>query len=625
MAGYKRSLLKTKPDCLLTFDGESFFDSGGYLRYPHLHDETGNENHGLVDTTNAEVKSYSGRMLSLVPREASSDQYSFCFAPRSYDTNMPFPYDKSLVEIMPKENINLKDEFTFMFLFKKTDDDSWFRSRLYNTDTNTYYVPNWGIGKSINRTLFIKGVSVGCYYRYTYGWYPTLEFIFPDQNFSWRGWNSNFEYGRTYHITMTRRKTKIGAATYQTTNTVYVDGRTIYSFSSNITSNPSTAFNTASIFIGGNKSEWNYDTLDDRQTTPLYIDNFTIWNRCLSNIEVANLYKKVFTYKNYTQRMYPYLFTILNDNLSVNNNRNTGTLLNNGSNSTLMYHGTATQIYSGKEYPLRLMYDSSTTFSGGGMARIYTNNGVYPTINSSGDWTLDFFVKIDTYDRGVILSAQSDYFPFKGVLIEANTADNTYRRGAIQVTLEDNVYISTSRKDSFGNYVEYSNTGSFHHICVIRRNNRFEFWLNGSLVSDIYSNSGDMIPAFGTMYLMGMMPDNSNISGSMCMLSYFQYAMEAHNIRARSFFYTKNRIQGRITLKGIPHEATIRVMDHDSGKLIIEDTSDPNTGLYDFDIYTDEFIDIVVLDKKDKNVRYRSFGPIVASEYTDIDSDDIGT
>lgn len=266
MAGYKKSIKKLKPSCFITFDGDSFFDTSGYLRYPHIHDERGNENHGYIITGPDNVKSYALGSFSLVDREGGADQYSICLAPRSHDPYTAFPYDKSMVEIMHTDMLNMKDEFTVMLLFRKQNNDGFFASATYNQSTNKYETTSYTY-KNFKRVIFKKGVTLGLEWQFYWNYTDTLRFIFPDHNWEWQV-PGDF-YNRTYHITMTRKKINIGTSLFKTIDSVYIDSRLVYTKESNITSETSTAFSTSSIFLGGSADQYDMNYLEDRQTSPL--------------------------------------------------------------------------------------------------------------------------------------------------------------------------------------------------------------------------------------------------------------------------------------------------------------------------------------------------------------------
>ena len=626
MAGYKSSILKNKPSCFITFDGSTLFDNQGYLRAPYIIDESGNANDGAMMAPLYPIKSYNLGTPSLVGRENGSDQYGITFCPKGQDLSNPFPYEKSLVEVLPAETISLKDEYTIMFLFNKFDADNFFMQAVFD---GTKYVTSGTQNKTIRRTLFRKGVTVGMDWRRVHDSGEYLDFIMPGRpTFSLNINNSDNIlkdfYNRTFHVTMTRRKESVGTGLWITHDKVYINSRTVFSASSNATSDPSTAHNTSSLFIGGNLDGYTAHTLNDRHTSPISIDQFAVFNnKCLTHDEIANLYKKCFAYEEMTDRWWPDLYSpMYDDKFQFNTTVQNGINRVSVNNVTFQYIGNSSQLDSEQPGPIRLMSTRSVLFKDGGMCRwLSPNTGT--VVNSSADYTFEFFAKFHSTQRGVILSAQSDMYPFKGVLIEANIRDGKYAPGSIQVSLEDRFMISTPDFDAQKNPIMY-NDGQFHHYIIIRRGSMIEFWLDGVMIGSTNGNSGNMIEGpngsgFGAIYAMGMMPGNLFVNGNMNNFVFFRHAMEPANIRARSFFFTRMVLDGTVTLQGISHKATLRVMDHKTGKFLREAYSDPNTGIYSFDIYTDNFIDLFVFDDNDPNVRPRAFGPIVASELTDID------
>lgn len=643
MAGYKESLLKLKPDCFITFDGDTLFDSNGYLRQPHIPDVSNNENHALVHAVSDEIKSYAMGIPSLVDRENGMDQYAFAFASRGNtgEYSDDFPYPPSKLEIFHSSTLKCEDEFTFSFIFQKTDRDSWFRSAEYNYVTGKYQTRP-GLTKSLSRTIFQKGSDVWMRWRCDGGWYQydhfdfkfpgpavssdyTFRFSLHSQNYTNILNTSNYTQ-RQIHVVMTRRKLKVGSSLYQTIDSVYLDGIKYFERKSQITNEPSTALNTASIFIGGTQDPYDYVNLNDRQTTPLYIDNFAVFNnRCLTDDEVSWLYKKMYSFTKYTKRWDPQLFIeFAESTLRPNVEQQTGVIATNKNNATLTYIGqSGTQIIPGVEGPKRLIYTPAMRFQSSGMARIASasNNYTSPvlTVSNNQDYTLELFVAFTSNKKGVIFSAQTDTWPYKGILIEANVSNQVEKRGSIQVSLEDGLFLNSNNIDAFGNDVLY-NDGQFHHISVIRRNSNFELWIDGVLHGSRVGNNGSINDRFGQIYLMNSMPENNEVTGALTNLAFFTYAMQPSNIRSRSYFFTRTVVEGFVTLRGVPHPATVRCFERTTGQFVAEDTADPNTGWYQIDVWTENYMDVMFFDLKNPQVRPRALGPYLAYEYTDIDT-----
>lgn len=642
MAGYQNSLYSLKPDCFITFDGDTLFDNQGYLRTPNIPDVSGNENNAYILATSNAIKSYSLGTYSLVDREDGIDQYSMTFASRGYiGADVPadvFPYPSAIAEIFHSDTLECKDEFTFSFLFKKLDRDNWFRTAKYNPSTGKYETQNNGYYKDFSRTIFQKGDDVWMRWRKS-GWsnYDYLDFKFPGPTGSNNDYTYRFDLqnggglnilntsnytGRQVHIAMTREKLKIGAALFQTVDRVYIDGIKYFERKSQVTNEPSTALNTSSIFIGGNQSVFNSENLNDRQTTPLLIDNFAVWNKkCLTDDEISWLYKKVYEYGDYTRRWDPQLYVQMNESsLNPNSPQQPGTISVNKNNANLTYVGIGSQLTPGIMGPKRLIYTPAMGFKASAMAKITSSNYTNPvlSVNNNQDWTLDLFVSFTSSERGVIFSALTDTWPYKGILIEANVNNGIHQSGSIQVSLEDNLSISTDLLDAFGNTVKF-NDGEFHFITVVRRNSQFEFWLDGVLQGSRAGNNGTINNNFGQIYLMNSMPDQLAVTGSLCQIAFFTYAMQPSNIRARSYFFTRTVVEGYVTLRGVPHPATVRCYERSTGEFVVEGTADPTTGWYKIDVWTENYMDVMFFDIKDPAVRPRALGPYLAYEYTDID------
>lgn len=640
MAGYKNSLLRLKPDCLITFDGDTVFDANGYLAHPNIPDTSGQNNHAFIHAVPEPIKSYAMGTRSLVPREDGMDQFSMTFGTQSYlgARVSTFPYPSSKLEIFHSDTLRCEDEFTVSFLFQKTDRDSFISGARYNPVTNKY-VTTSGVYNALSRTIFQKGDDIWMRWRREGSWasYDYLDFKFPGpvtsgdytyrfdlQNGGGRNIITTGNYtDRQIHIVMTRRKEKIGTALFQTTDSVYIDGILYYKRVGTPTSEPYTALNTSSIFIGGNQQAFSYDSLNDRQTTPLMVDNFAVFsNKCLTEDEVSWLYKKIYDYDTYTKRWDPQLYiqmaeSTINSFTDPNNVSHTGYIDVNKRNATLTYVGNKSQVQLGVVGPERLIYNKAIKFQANGMAKIITNYSS-PVLSSTSEWTLDFFVSFVSSTRGVIFSALSDVWPFKGILIEANVGNDRVQDGSIQVSLEDGLFVSTNTIDAFGNRVRY-NDGKFHHISVVRRNSRLELWVDGVLQEDKQGNTGEVNANFGQIYLMGTMPDNLSVTGSMCQLTFFPMSLSPANIKSRSYFFTRTVVEGYVTLKGIPHAATVRCFERTSGKFITQGIADPNTGWYQIDVWSQNYIDVMFFDLKNPGVRPRALGPYLAYEYTDID------
>lgn len=639
MAGYIKTALRFKPTCFLTFDGESFYDTSGHLNYPYFDDVSGTENYGYMVTVGTPEKPYKADG-SLVPRQSGYDMKSINFAPDGYQPSRPFPYESARIEVFHSNSLGMEDEFTISFMFNKLNNDNFFASQKY--DGAGDYTTPIGYNKTFLRTIFQKGNKVGLNWRHNASAANSLIFQFPDKAYTYTIETSasqsndqisrafaNF-YNRTFHIVMQRKKIPVGTALFKTANIIYVDGVRILYEESSTTSTPTTALTTSSIFIGGNAGVFNPELCEDRQTSQIKIDNFIIYNnKCLTSDEVMQIYKKVFNYDEMVKRWYPLVYAPLDEDINPNINMNTGVLSVSPSSTALQHFGTSAYLTPRVEGSLRLMGATSMQYKNGGMSRIINTNSVLSTVvNPTLDWTVQFFASFGNSNRGVLFAMQNDYYPFKGLVIEANTFNGEHQEGSIQVTIEDNIYVNTIAVEPNGTLVKY-NDDKIRLYTICRRDNQLEFWLDGTLIASRYANGGSMLrdttynvaSSDNTIYLMSKNPDNNYVSGRMQQFVMYNIALQEHIIRGLSFFFTRMRLNGIITLQGSPHSATLRFSDHTTGTFIVEGQSNINDGKYDIDIYSDSYLDLMVFDKYDPNVRYRAFGPLIADEYTDIDTD----
>lgn len=613
MAGYKQSVLDLKPLSFLTFDADATFDPvSGYLTTPNTTiDESGNGNYGLMITTNNPIKPYAFGTQSLVKREIFADQYALTIAPYSYDTRATFPFEKAMMTIPYNTSMNLPTDFSYVFLINKSSNEV-INNYIFHTESSTYTVATFNPGKSYSRTIFQKGVKAAMTLNYPYGTPAYATFTFPTYAFNWN-LPTNF-HNVTHHIAITFKVNNLGGGQYSSTASIYYDGYCILSYTSPNQFGIIDSSNTSDVQIGGNNSDVNYDYCNDRQTCPLVIDQFAVFNYCLTPNNVADLVKKVDSYQAFIGYSSPAIYMPLQE-LAVSSNA----ITNFGSAGVSpTYVGTNFQVIRQQIGPPNLMNDPSVSFVAGGMIKIppLFNNQV--PFNPTDDWTIEFWLKINSSTPGVVMSLQSDVYPFTGILMEVNTRNGAAAAGSIEVSIDENTRIQTTQYDASGSTI-YWNDATWHHHCMIRRGTSFEYWIDGVIVNSIAVSSGPMIPNYsGAVYFMGMGPGKLEVVGNMCHIAMYTSALQSQQIQARAYYFVKYMIVGKVTLQGAPHKALIRVYDHNSGQFLSSATSDPSSGNYQFNVYNDNFVDVMVLDPSNPNIRYRSYGPVVANSYFDL-------
>ena len=79
-------------------------------------------------------------------------------------------------------------------------------------------------------------------------------------------------------------------------------------------------------------------------------------------------------------------------------------------------------------------------------------------------------------------------------------------------------------------------------------------------------------------------------------------------------------ILGRVTVHGIGQRILIRIMSFNTGNLLLESYTDSD-GNYNINIPSDDYINFIVMDLSNINIRPRIMGPLLADTYEDFPFD----
>lgn len=622
MAGYKQTVKNLEPRCFLTFDGSSMYNAGtGVLLTPHITDESGYDNVGVLQTNLGNRKSYSMGTTGLVEREVNAGQASITFAFRGYDTLSTFPYEKSLVEVLHSETLDVSEDFTFMFLMNKTTNDNDFINKKWDFTNNVYTntLPAAWTLRTIKRQIFRKGSTVDMSMIYQVG-QDVIRFKFPNHIYDY-SIPDNF-HNVTHHITLTHRNIQISSNIYKIERVVYIDGVQVYKNLSDETSIKATASNTSPIEIAGNRDNTTPDYLDDRQTSPLIIDQFAVFNKCLTDNDVMDCYKKIYSYFNFIKKSEPSLYIPFDDsqlsgtldvNIEIPNNPTTDSYIR------AYYSDFEPYVTRGITLTDRIMGEKGAYFEYGMVKMVSpTSSQSSPVINATGDFTLEFWLAFQSTSRGVVFSCVSNQYPFKGLSVQVNVLGTQNRQGMIQVSLEEGVYLNPPEYDITGANVNYADNVIRHYV-ITRRGTELELWIDGVLVSSRGVLSNQLIPNYGQMYIMGHSPNLLSVVGTLGHLAFYNRALYSSEIKARAFYHVKMLIKGRTSIQGQPtSNITIRVFDHETGKLLTEGVSGED-GYYSVNVYSNNYIDLMFFDKYNQSVTYRVVGSILAQEYIDVE------
>ena len=625
MAGYKQTVLDFKPICFLTFDGDTLYNSAnGELVYKHITDESGNEHHGILQTNDDPKKSYMMGQPSMVERENDVGQASITFAPFGYDLDprVNFPFEKSLVEVLHTDALLFPDDYTIMFHVNKYSNESILRGLIWDEANNTYNKRTSTNTSTLKRTFIRKGPQIDISYedRY-YSNDDCIMFQFPGYSYQLnltsiignRGNAASF-YNKDWHIVATHKVIWHSGNLAQNRYRVYVSGILVHEHLTDKLFKPFSAENVSPIEIAGNRDASDPNILNDRQTSPLNMDQIAFFDKCLTSAQVMDCFKKTTSYNTLISRSEPTLFVPFDDREAANNtalNIQYGKGVNWSSSYSNMYPFVRKETVINSD---RIGIERGAEFFN---ANAKIHDSVYNSnvLSASGDFTMEFWGSFTDIERCIIVSCQSNVAPFKGILIEGNRFFNEDRPGMIQVRFDDTNFLTAPEFTANGGNSSY-NDGVIRHYAIVRSGTTVMLYIDGVVVNSMQLALGSLIPNYGALYFMGMGPGDTNTNGVIGQFVFYNRALGRQEITARSFFNVKMIIKGRVTLQGTPYKSDIRIYQHGTGELLHEYQSDTN-GMYAINVYTNNFVDIMFLDKQDTSIQMRVIGPIIAHEYVD--------
>lgn len=611
MAGYKNSILQLEPVSFVTFDADNMYNPAtGKLESPFIVDESGNNNDIYLQTDSNQLPSYLMGQPSLVQREVNAGQHSITIAPYGATLYNPFTYEKTLLEMFNNTQTDFTYDYTVMMNFNKVHDLE-LQNKTYNATTGRYDLSS--TTKTTRRYLFNKGSTIQAYFEHSLlGTF--LVVVYPNSIQQYRIPDITKFFGVTNHFTVTHRRVQRGSGLFYLERRAYINGETIISSDSSLISTVPTANNTAAWYFGGTNDVVDLNTLDDRQTTPLTLDQIALFDKCLSVTQVANLYKKTLEYINLIRNTRPRLHVPFDDRTL------TGGL-------ALKLDTPATSVgsqYSAREpNTTRLVKFSNKVDTEVGV-RFENANAVIGTTpqtqqlleTTDNSFSLSFWLEFSSTVRGVVFSYQEKVHPFKGLLCEVNMKGLEYNQGMIQFKLGEDVFLHAPEFDSNGNKVNYAD-GVARHYSIVLKDNLLTLYINGTANGTLGTNF-TMPTSSQVIHIMGISPSNLNVLGIISHLTYHNYALEPQIIDVMCWFMVISKIRGRITLDGVPTIADVRVFDNITGSVLTEATSNAD-GWYDIQLNTSNFVDIMYFMKGNQNTTYRTIGRVLADEYEDVD------
>lgn len=602
MAGYKQTIIDSNPVAFWTFDGDPHDRSTRVLlsRPYKIIDEIGDNPAILhIDYPDHPFHGYALGLPSMIKLE-KEDQASICFGYYGRMENHPSTYPKAFLEVPHSSSFQFprNGSFTIEFMMNKHGESDYINRNPYS---------------SITRPIIRKKNVLNIYY-YSSWWSHShdLFFVFPNNNSV--GLNVGVWTNRNVYVVMIWDVKEVAPNEFRAIEKIFLDSRLIH-YRENIYYEAPPNTNIASSWEIGGITE-NADHFSDRNTSPLYLDQIAIYDKALTDDEVAHHYKKIYEYDDMiiNDRAADYFPFDEEDSLIDWTIRNRI----NGSNGT--YVGNISTIRRAQPGPKNLPLSKSAHFSGNAIAYFEKRSNwdyIYPWFQTDGDYTIEFWFNTSTSNRGVLFSMQQENSPYQGVLININWANDSYRNGVIEFR-ENEDYAVTSLSIDEDHRPYMFNDGKWHHIVVQRKGASILLWLDAKLHAKLDNVPKRSVGNSGIMYLMGSKPGDLNVNGFICKLARYSYALDETQIKARYTYSTIYKIRGQVTLQGVPTRANIRVYKNFTGELINEVESDPISGEYSITLLNNSKIDLLVFSKYDRNVRYRAYGPITPSEYDDL-------
>lgn len=612
MAGYKQSIIHHNPVMFITFDGDPYDSFTRKLTaIPEtFQDETPYQNHGILRNELEDFPAYRMGLPSIVEMEPG-DQNSISFGWYGRQPTAPNDWPKAFIEVPHQQHLELDENegsFTVSLLYNRESDEKEWR------DIEWAKVPQGAWNSTLVRPIIRKAGVFNMWYQDNWLTTDTLHVTHPGGSMQWT--MQPWFYNNTVHIAFTWDMREVEADQFEATATLYFNGRVVIQQHFDYFDSHPSSTSSAPIEIAGTINQGGA-TNADRATSKTIYDQIFLLNKSLSADELMTLYKKVYSYDRLIFHSRPSFYWTMSDNESAVNT----TMVDFMGNRNGVYLGGVTQVLRQAESPPKLPGGRSVQFLNGGTAAVHSlnsQNWYQPVMNPTGDFAVEFWVRFENSNRSVLFSMQRDDSPYNGILIQANMRNGTNVPGHIQLNINQTEILSSRQTRDNGQPFNFSD-GQFHHVVANRRGANVQLWIDG-----IEHDQRDIPispitnPGPGQIYLMGAMPGNLNTNGYMSKVALYALSLDPQEIRARNIYSVIYRIQGTVTLQGNPHRATIRAINHRTGELVREVLSDNNSGDYTINLYDNTLIDLMALNKQDRNIRYRVYGPIAPAVFNDL-------
>lgn len=591
MAGFKQLILGMVPVGMYSFDGEQVDRDTRYINDEIIIDETRNQDGNItVETYN--FPPYRAGTPGHVPLD-HYDQKSFRFCPGG----AMIAAEAAGYSRFPKGMITVKNnlgfdfsgkEFTYAFFIKRNDADWSTQGNRHFTDVifdhegicRVFQAYDWWNSNSTIWGVTIPSIAGGtASIRGSIG--PGLSEL------------STFIVIRfkNFILDIFRDGNLISRTDYR--KNVDQDSFTLEGSSKDLT-------------IGGAKYPVNSDLWSDRCCTPTELDQFTVFNRGLTDLEIAKLYRRIYPFTEMVLKDDPRSFYEMADDTVVTRQLNSS----GGTNSGLNIYGDINNAIVRQEGPMA--FTSSILFRDGVTFKTnsaYNDENVLLPLSDTSNFTMMLYFKLDHSDTGVLFSQQSDKPTYEGLSLWVNSRDQTRFPGGIELVFNDNkppVYVTTI------------STLQWQHLIIRKTGTFYDIWINGDHVLDRHEHitSTTLSTMVGTSFLSSHL-NIKPISAYLSNLIIYHHALSDIKIMAFMNYDKIYTIRGTVTYNGAPASATVRIYNHRTGELMCEQQSDGETGVYNISLFDNSAIDVVVFDRDNMTVKLRAYGPIIPYEFDD--------
>lgn len=603
MAGFKKTIQDFLPAGFYTFDGDAFDPTVRLLTsIPRIvMDESTHQNDGLLLVGAEEpTKAYRAGMASLVSIEPSA-QYSMCFG---FYGKVNGVWPKALIQVPHHtsfENATNRGSFTFLLLFKKPSDESYVRTTEYPDLTYANFV----------KTLIHKPGMMNIQFHEPYYAAPFCRFIFPNGEIDVL-YSDIVQFHDSQHLVIARWEVRPvdGGTGFVGVATVSIDGSVVGTRSAAYADTPPVTAVNQPMEIGGTSTS--SGQLDDRMTTPVYIDQVAVWNRALKNVEQLRLFKKVWEYQEMVMRKGPVIYLPLQDDAVLADT----TVFKRGFGSidtADAYHtGSVVRVRPG---PPALPASRAMLFAEA-MLQIRNNNNYYSATWLTWDldnYAIEFWIKTGGTERAVIFASQGADKPYAGPLIELNIGPTGgFSNGTLSFTESEGSFVATPSG-------EFINNGSWHHVIAQRREGKYlELIVDGELKASKLVPKSTLNAWASVIYLMGVAPGRLYCNGELSHLAIYNgKTFDQFEASSRFQYATIYRVRGNTTLRGVPYRARVRLYNYRTGEMVDQDDSKASDGSFTFYMKDNSLLCSQILAMNDTNVRVRGFGPIAPAEIPD--------